>query len=563
MRGSRSVAGAVVMALCAGMAMPALAQQVTVLTASRIDTMDVAVPRAEAMAYDADGRILALGGRDALLRQYPDARRIDAGGATVIPGLIDAHGHMLGLGMAHLTADLVGTSSKEEIVRRLRAFAATLPADAWLVGRGWDQNDWAQKQFPTAADLDAAFPDRPVWLSRIDGHAGWANSAAMRAIERDLSGKSASEGWQPDGGRIVRDASGQATGIFVDEAMALVYAVVPEASGDTIERALKLAMGDAVTHGLTGVHDAGVSLAELRVMQRLADDGEMPMRITAMADGNGKALEWLCQEGVYQHPSHRLQMRTVKLYIDGALGSRGAAMIKDYSDDHGNDGLLVMTPAQLREAVGKAQRCGVQVATHAIGDRGNREVLDAYAAALGNKAAGSDHRWRIEHAQIIAPEDLPRLAKMHVIASMQPTHATSDMPWAEDRVGPRRINGAYAWRKLRDSGARLALGSDFPVESVDPRLGLYAAATRADGEGMPAGGWHPEDKLTAYEALRGFTLDAAYAGFGEAEVGSLAPGKRADFVILAEDPLAIDPAGLKDLVVRATYVDGKAVFEAK
>ncbi|MDQ2702940.1 MAG: amidohydrolase [Pseudomonadota bacterium] len=562
MRGLRSVAGAVVTALCAMVAMPAFAQQVTVLTASRIDTMDAAVPRAQAMAYDADGKILALGSHDALLARYPDAKRLDVGDATVVPGLIDAHGHMLGLGMARLTADLVGTSSKEEIIKRLRAFSATLPADAWLIGRGWDQNDWPQKQFPTAADLDAAFPDRPVWLSRIDGHAGWANTAAMRAVERDLSGQSASEGWQPDGGRIVRDAKGQATGVFVDEAMGLVYAVVPDASEETIERALKLAMDDAVAHGLTGVHDAGVSLGELRIMQRLADAGEMPMRITAMADGNGKALEWLCQEGLYQHPSQRLRMRSVKLYIDGALGSRGAAMLEEYSDDHGNLGLLVMTPAQLGEAVAKAQRCRVQVATHAIGDRGNREVLDAYATALGARATASDHRWRIEHAQIIAPDDLPRLARMHVIASMQPTHATSDMPWAEDRVGPSRINGAYAWRKLRDSGARLALGSDFPVESVDPRLGLYAAATRTDAAGMPAGGWHPEDKLTAYEALRGFTLDAAYAGFAEAEVGSLAPGKRADFVVLAEDPLAIDPSGLKDLTVRATYVDGEAVYEA-
>ena len=567
MRGFRSVAGAVVTALCAVSAMPALAQApnkpVTVLTASRIDTMDAAMPRAQAMAYDADGRILALGARDALLRQYPKAKRLDVGDATVIPGLIDAHGHMLGLGMAHLTADLVGTKSKQEIVKRLQAFAATLPADAWLIGGGWDQNDWAVKQFPTAADLDAAFPDRPVWLSRIDGHAGWANSAAMRAIERDLSGTSASEGWQPDGGRIVRDDKGQATGIFVDEAMGVVRTVVPDASEETLERALKLAMDDAVAHGLTGVPDAGVSLGELRIMQRLADDGEMPMRITAMADGNSKALEWLCQEGLYQHPSHRLKMRTVKLYIDGALGSRGAAMLKEYSDDHGNLGLLVMTPAQLGDAVAKAQRCDVQVATHAIGDRGNHLVLEAYAAALGGKAANTDHRWRIEHAQILSPEDLPRLARMHVIASMQPTHATSDMPWAEDRVGPQRINGAYAWRKLRDSGARLALGSDFPVESVDPRLGLYAAATRTDAEGMPAGGWHPEDKLTAWEALRGFTLDAAYAGFAEAEVGSLAPGKRADFVVLAQDPLAIDPAGLRDLTVRATYVDGEAVFEAK
>ena len=285
------------------------------------------------------------------------------------------------------------------------------------------------------------------------------------------------------------------------------------------------------------------------------------LRITAMADGDSDALESLCRDGLYRHRSGRLQMRAVKLYADGALGSRGAAMLEDYSDDHGNRGLMVMSPAQLATAVAKAKRCGVQAATHAIGDRGNRETLDLYAKALAADAAG-DHRWRIEHAQVLAPQDLPRLAGLHVIASMQPTHATSDMPWAQDRVGPERIVGAYAWRQLRDSGARLALGSDFPVERVDPRLGLASAVTRADADGLPVGGWYPNEKLTAYEALRGFTLDAAYAGFAEAEVGSLQAGKRADFVVLAEDPLAVPGAELRALTVLATYVDGKPVYEA-
>jgi predicted amidohydrolase YtcJ len=279
-----------------------------------------------------------------------------------------------------------------------------------------------------------------------------------------------------------------------------------------------------------------------------------------MADADGAALAWLCDKGLYRHSGGRLQMRAVKLYIDGALGSRGAALIEPYADAHDTHGLLVIAPAKLREVVARARGCGVQVATHAIGDRGNREVLDAFEQALG--ADPGDHRWRIEHAQVLAPADIPRLAKLGVIASMQPTHATSDMPWAQDRLGPQRIVGAYAWRQLRDAGTRLALGSDFPVESVDPRLGLYAAVTRSDADGLPAGGWRPEEKLTAFEALRGFTLDAAYAGFDEARVGSLEPGKRADFVVLAEDPLAIDPSGLKSLTVRATYVDGRPVFEA-
>jgi predicted amidohydrolase YtcJ len=535
----------------------AAAAKVTLLTAAKIHTMDTAQPIAQAMAFDDSGRILAMGDAATLRKRYPDANKLDVGAATVIPGLIDAHAHVSGLGMTMLSADLVGAQSRDEVLQRLQAFAKDLPAGAWLIGRGWDQNDWPDKRFPSAADLDAAFPDRPVWLERIDGHAGWANTAAMRAVKRDLSGD-----WQPDGGRIERDG-GKATGIFVDGAMALVDQARPPLDEATAERALSLGMQSAVEHGLTGVHDAGVSLAELKRYQRLADRGAMPLRITAMADGNSEALESLCRNGLYRHTSGRLQMRTLKLYADGALGSRGAAMLQDYSDDHGNLGLMVMSPEQIAVAVDKAKGCGVQVATHAIGDRGNHVVLETYAKALGNDATSTDHRWRIEHAQVLSKEDLPRLAQLHVIASMQPTHATSDMPWAQDRVGAERIIGAYAWRQLRDSGARLALGSDFPVESVDPRFGLYAAATRSDAQGLPQGGWFPQEKLTAFEALRGFTLDAAYAGFAENDVGSLQAGKRADFVVLTQDPLAIAPSGLRDLHVQATYVDGKAVYRAK
>ena len=552
----RKLAWVVSAILLAAAGSPAAQDGVTLVTASRIHTMDTARPMATAMAYGADGRILAVGQADALAKQYPRARRVDVGNATVVPGLIDAHAHIGGLGLAMLSADLVGTRDKAGILQRLRVHEQTLKPGEWLVGGGWDQNDWPQQRFPNAADLDAAFPDRPVWLSRVDGHAGWANSAAIRAVRRDLSGD-----WQPDGGRIDRDAAGKPTGLFIDNAMLLVEQARPAMSEATAEHALEIAMRAAAEQGLTGVHDAGITLAELGRYQRLADRGRMPLRISAMADGDGAALESLCRNGLYRHPSGRLQMRAVKLYADGALGSRGAAMLEDYSDDHGNRGLMVMSPAQLAAATAKAKRCGVQVATHAIGDRGNREALDAYATALGTDAA-SDHRWRIEHAQILSAQDLPRLAGLRVIASMQPTHATSDMPWAEDRVGAQRIAGAYAWRQLRDSGARLALGSDFPVERVDPRLGLQAATTRADGEGKPVGGWFPGEKLTAFEALRGFTLDAAHAGFAEAEVGSLVAGKRADFVVLAADPLASPEARLKEIAVLATYVDGKPVFEA-
>lgn len=534
--------------------------QVHVLTAERVHTSDPAHPVAKAIAWDAQGRIVAVGGADELRARYPDARRVDAAGKTVIPGLIDAHGHVMGLGYALMRADLVDARDKADVIARLREYEKQLPANAWLLGSGWDQNDWPEKTFPTAADLDAAFPDRPVWLERVDGHAGWANSAALRVAaaraSRPLTGD-----WQPDGGRIER-IDGRPSGVFVDAAMSLVNAVVPAPDAAYRRQALEKATQAAVRNGLTGVHDMGVSREDLALMKQFADEGWLPLRIDAYADGDDAALADLCAGGLYRHAGGRLQMRGVKLYADGALGSRGAALLEDYSDDPGNRGLLVTEPAALEAAMRKARGCGVQVATHAIGDRGNRLVMDAYARVLGD-AAKTDHRWRVEHAQVVAPEEFPRFAALGVIASMQPTHATSDMPWAQDRLGPVRIRGAYAWQRLQASGAKLALGSDFPVESVDPRRGLHAAVTRQDGHDAPAGGWMPDQRLSAVEALRGFTADAAWAAHDEGEVGRLAPGLRADFVVLDEDPLAVPGEQLDDLHVRSTWVDGKAVYEAE
>ena len=540
-------------------ALPAQAE-VKLLVADTIRTGDAAQPVAGAMAWDSDtGRVLQVGSAEALRKAYPKAAALELGDATVVPGLIDAHAHIIGLGNTLMQADLSGARNRGEVVERLKAFEKTLAPGEWLLGRGWDQNRWDNTDFPTTADLDAAFPQRPLYLERIDGHAGWVNSAAIRIAEK--AGKSLSGDWQPEGGRILRDAAGKPSGVLVDGAASLVYAQIPALDDASREKRLQAALQAAVSNGLTGVHDMGVSREDLTLMKRLADQGKLPLRIDAYADGNNEALEDLCKAGLYAHPGGRLEMRGVKLYMDGALGSRGAALLTAYSDDPHNHGLLMTSPEEFEVAVRKADGCKVQVATHAIGDRGNRIVLDTYEKVLGAHK-GDDHRWRVEHSQVVALDDIPRFAKLGVIASMQPTHATSDMGWAEQRVGPERILGAYAWQRFLHSGARLALGSDFPVEQVDPRLGLYAAVTRQDRDGQPPGGWQPEQRLSAAEALRGFTSDAAWAGHDEAQVGKLQPGLRADFVVLDRDPLKVAADQLDDLKVLSTWVDGEPVYKA-
>jgi predicted amidohydrolase YtcJ len=535
-----------------------LSAQSTLLVDARIRTLDQETPLAEAMVWDAGGQLIAVGSESELRRRFADARVLSLGGRSVVPGLIDAHGHLLNLGHALLRANLAGATSKAEIVQRLQAHARDLPAGAWLLGRGWDQTLWTDAEFPTARDLDAHFPDRPVWLERVDGHAGWGNSLALAVSRRDLSGD-----WQPEGGRILRDEQGQPTGVFIDSAEQFIVEAIPAPSDEVNALALERALAEAVRFGLTGVHDAGVSLKQLALYRRFADSGRLPLRIHAMANGDAEALDALCAMGHYRHASGRLQMRSVKLYIDGALGSRGAALLQDYSDEPGNRGLLFAEPPAFEKLLAKAHACGVQVAAHAIGDRGNRVVLDGMERVLGQEARGTDHRWRIEHAQVVALTDIPRFAQLGVIASMQPTHATSDMRWAQARLGEERLAGAYAWRRMQESGALLALGSDFPVEAVDPVLGLHAAATRQDARGWPEGGWLAAQKLSLMEALRGFTLDAARAGFAETEVGSLTPGKRADFVVLSHDLEDLAPASILELRVESTWVDGQRVFPSR
>ncbi len=519
-----------------------------------IHTVNAEQDVAEAMAFNGDGEILQLGAGDELDAAYPGAELRDLQGRTVIPGLIDSHGHLYGLAVSLSRAQLVGTTSKEDVIRRLKAHESRLESEAWLLGMGWDQNDWPQQEFPSRHDLDQHFPDRPVWLIRIDGHAGWANSVALALADRDLGGD-----WQIEGGYIHRDAHGQATGVLIDGARALIDPLVPATSEELLDGSLGLALQQMVSLGLTGVHDPGVNRSTVAHYLRRIEMGTFPTRVYAMADGVGDTLDWLCRRGAIKHASGRLVMRAAKIYQDGALGSRGAALLRDYVDDPGNNGLLFLQPDALQAQLRKIMDCGFQAAVHAIGDRANRVVLDAYESVIPDYP-DNPGRHRVEHVQILSGDDLARFAELGIIAAMQPTHATSDMYWAEERVGPEGIRFAYAWRSLLDSGAHLALGSDFPVEAVNPMFGIYAAVARKDLQGWPGGGWYPAESMTRAQALRGFTLDAARAAFMEQRVGSLEPGKRADFVILDRDIMTVPEADIPATVVLETWLDGERVY---
>lgn len=529
---------------------------VILISNARIYTFDTGntVLESGSMAFTRDGEILGIGANEPMSRIYAGARHINLDGKTVLPGLIDSHGHLYGLALSFTMADLSGTRSKADVINRLREFESGLPENEWLLGRGWDQNDWPEQAFPDRADLDAEFPDRPVWLRRIDGHAAWGNSLAIAQADRDLAGD-----WQPEGGFIHRGPAGEPSGIFIDGAMDYVDKAVPETSPELVDAALDLATNAMVSLGLTGVHDPGVDRGVIALYQKKIAQGAFPIRVYAMADGMQETTDWLCKEGPLEDPSGRLFMRSVKLYADGALGSRGAALLEDYADDPGNRGLMFIGADEMEAAIRRVLSCGLQAGVHAIGDAANRQVLDAYERALA-EFPENPGRHRMEHAQIIHPDDISRFSELGVIAAMQPTHATSDMYWADERLGPERLAGAYAWQSLLDSGARLALGSDFPVEQVNPMLGIHAAVTRQDMEGWPEGGWVPEERMTREDAIRAFTLDAAYAGFMEKLTGSLEMGKRADFIVLDQDIMQIPAADIVRLRVAETWVDGERVF---
>jgi predicted amidohydrolase YtcJ len=499
----------------------------------------------------ADGKVVAAGD-DSLLAGIAEEDRIDGGGKVVLPGLTDAHAHVYGQGFLNVSLNMLGSASVEDAVARIEQYASGRRS-GWILGRGWNQVLWPVQEFPTATDIDAVVADRPVWLRRIDGHAGWANSRALQiaGIDRHTP--------DPVGGKIVRDDDGNATGVLIDNAMALVEKHVPDPTRKEIREAYASAIDSLLALGITGVHDAGISKTEAEVYMSMADDAKLGMRIYAMLSDTGPNLDAFA-EPIRGYGNDRLDIASVKLYSDGALGSRGAAMIEPYDDDPENRGLPFYTQRQLDEFVQAANRKGFQVGIHAIGDLGNRMALDAFERAQAGKA--SPLRNRVEHAQIVALEDIPRFSELGVIASMQPVHATSDMNMAEDRVGPQRIRGGYAWRRLLDSGAVIASGSDFPVELPNPFHGLYAAVARQDRAGMPEGGWYADQSMSRAEALHSFTLAAAYAAHQEDRFGSLEPGKWADFIFIDRDYFEVPASEIDDIRVLQTWVGGELVYEA-
>ena len=526
-----------------------------IITNARIYTADDAQPLAEAIAVSG-GRLQFVGSMvEAMALKGPTTRLIDAGGRTIIPGMTDAHAHLYGLGVTLRQVDLTGTRSYDEVIARVVAKAATLPRGTPVLGRGWDQNDWSDTRLPVNTALSAATPDHPVVLERVDGHAVLANAVAIAkaGITADTQ--------DPQGGRVLRDAKGAPTGVFVDNAQQLMAAA--ERGGEVMNprEVLRSAVREANRWGLTGVHEMGVSPAIVGTYEASGAAGELTLRTYVMMAGDSASVAWAFARGPRSALfDGRLWVRGIKLYGDGALGSRGAALLDPYADDAQNSGLLVMQPAYIQEISERALRTGWQVATHAIGDRANRIALDAYAAAL-KAVPTADHRFRIEHAQIIHHDDIGRFAALGVIPSMQASHQTSDMYWAGNRLGTERLRGAYAWRSLLATGVIIPNGSDFPVEMVNPLISFHAAIVRQDANDFPVGGWYPEQKMTRDEALRSMTIWPARAAFQEKLLGSLTAGKYADFVLLDQDIMRVAPELVMQTHVLQTWVGGVKVYE--
>ena len=550
------------LAVALGAAIAAVSAQVPgpadlILHNATIYTVDPARPTAQAIAVRGN-RIAAVGDEAAVLEwRAASTRVIDAAGAAVVPGLQDAHGHVGALGSNLQTLDFRGTTSFEQVVAGVRQRVASTPPGQWVLGRGWDQNDWLDKAWPTEELLSAVAPRHPVYLTRIDGHAALVNRAAM-----ELAGLTAATA-DPDGGRIIRGARGEPTGVLIDRAQNLVSARIPPITRAQLEAQLLAADQELRRLGLTMVHDAGTDPETVDAYRRLIDAGRLKTRIYVMLRGSQPALRPFFDKGpVSGGADPRLMVRAIKLVADGALGSRGAAMLEPYSDEPGTTGLLTTPPEEVYAQTLAASKAGFQTGIHAIGDRGNRVAMDTFERVQREVANPRALRLRIEHAQILDAAEIPRFARLGIIASMQATHATSDMPWVPDRIGAARMaEGAYVWQTLLKSGVVLANGSDFPVEEPNPMLGLYAAITRQDPMGNPPGGWMPDQRLSRDEALRSFTLSAAYAAHVEPLLGSLEPGKLADFVVLSRDIMRVPATEILSTTIRMTVIGGEVVYE--
>jgi predicted amidohydrolase YtcJ len=511
-----------------------------------IYTLDTAFSKVDAMVIS-EGKILASGAKADLQKKYVYKEKVDAKGAFIYPGFIDAHAHFVGYANGLQTVDLVGTTSWDDIIEKLKRFAASHP-DGWLLGRGWDQNDWPSKQFPDNATLNAMFPGRPVFLTRIDGHAAIANKKALdiAAIPDDI---------KLTGGEIIKK-NGKPTGVLVDHAIDLVSSKIPPLSAEQFRQSLREAEKNCFAAGLTTIDDCGLSSQDVDAIKKMQDDRQLSMRLYVMLSDDPANYEYLNKKGIIK--TDRLDVRGFKVYGDGALGSRGACLLRPYQDQPGHYGFLLSEPRHFDSVAAWIFDKGFQMCTHAIGDSGNRTILKTYAKYLKGK---NDRRWRIEHAQVIDRNDFTMFGRYSIIPSVQPTHATSDMYWAEDRLGGERVKGAYAYRQLLDENGWIPLGTDFPVEDISPIKTFYAAVVRKDAKGWPDKGFQPENALTREQALRGMTIWAARANFEETEKGSLEPGKFADFVLLDKDLMTAGEHELLSIKVEKTFLSGKLVFE--
>lgn len=550
---------AALLPLLAGAPLAAQAPQVQpadlIVTGAHVYTSDAARPLAQAFAVRGDRVAFVGSAREALTLRGPATRVLDLPGLTVLPGITDAHVHLAGLGTALRTVDLTGTRSYDEVIQRVVARAATARPGEWIRGRGWNQMNWADTRFPTHEALTRAVPDNPVVLTRVDGHASLVNARALDAARITAQTR------DPDGGRILRNADGSPAGVFVDAAQGLVRRVMPPSSRDEQHAEILAAVAEANRWGLTGIHDAGVGPGTIDIYEELARAGRYSLRNYVMIDDDSATLRRYFARGPQRALyDGRIWLRAIKGVADGALGSRGAALLEDYSDEPGIRGLITTPIEYLRSVAVQALRNGFQYNIHAIGDRANREALDAFEYALG-QVPTADHRFRVEHAQIIHRQDIPRFAQLGVIPSMQGSHQSSDAPMAMNRIGWTRAQGAYPWRSLLNTGVVIPNGTDFPVEAVNPFIGFHALVSRQDASNWPAGGWFPAERMTREEALLSMTLWPAYASFTEDVGGSLTPGKYADFVVLTQDIMTVAPERILETRVLMTVLGGRVVYQ--